>query len=197
MILSKADWSKKYNCTRAAVTMAVKQGRLDCSLDGTLDERNKINQLWISKLKKKPQIEKEKKKVKNEVVKENQKQKVKTIILDNDDDDLDEQGLIYIKKTDAEVRYKREQIRAIKQKRLERLGVLIEKELVRRVFDSFAADLKLRLLGLPKVLSPRIISLVKSGEKENTIQGMLEDEISNAIKTAKQILIKADFGNEE
>jgi hypothetical protein len=208
MVLTKADLSKKYGVSRAAVTMAVKQGRLKCGSDGNINEKDPVNEKWIDSrkdkktythkntTKKKPLKKKEKsKKEHEEKKKEEKKAIVKTVIVDNNDSDLDDGSQVYLKKADAEVRYKREQIRSVKQKRLERLGELVERDLVRQVIGKLGAEIKMRLLGMPKVMAPRIVALVKSGEKNKTVQSLLEDEISKALKAAKEVLLKADFGN--
>lgn len=199
MTLTKADFSKRYGVTRAAVTMAVKQGRLKTTQDGNINESHAINQEWISSRKdKKIHPVKKKQKVKKPEEKKTVKEKVKTkrVLVDNNDDDLDDDSLVYLKKADAELRYKREQTRSVKQKRLESLGLLIERELVRQVFSKFSAEIKMRLLGMPKVMAPRIVAMVKSGEKNNTVQSLLEDEISKALNAAYEVLQKADLGNE-
>jgi hypothetical protein len=103
-------------------------------------------------------------------------------------DDYEEIGLLSIQKTRAEIRFKNEQADATLQKRLERLGELIDRELVAKAFSKLAQEIKTRFVELPQRASPAITAIVKAGGGEHDVQKYLEAEIGKDIQAIKSSL---------
>lgn len=109
----------------------------------------------------------------------------------DDSERPEDMGLLSIAKLRAEVRYKTEQADSALQRRLERLGELIDRELVRKGFAKLNQEIKTRFIELPARLTPAIVAMARAGESELDIQRFIELEISRdltAIKTATEIL---------
>ncbi|HPS55922.1 MAG TPA: hypothetical protein PLP05_10010, partial [Sedimentisphaerales bacterium] len=111
--------------------------------------------------------------------------------LPDDEMSFDDMGALSITKLKAEIRFKTEQSDTALQKRLERLGQLIEREQVERAMGNLGAELKLRLLELPARITPAICAMVRSGTIDNEIQKYFEAEISQAIQEIKKRTIEA------
>jgi len=105
-----------------------------------------------------------------------------------DDDGPDNSGALYIRKLKAEIRFKHEAAEAHRLRRLERMGLLVEREEVRKVIGAFNAELRIRLLELPQAIAPRLLALAKSGAAEHELIALLEDEIARAVDGAKGVV---------
>lgn len=200
MVLNKSTFAKLNKVSRAAITLAVKSGALIENDHGMIDDQNQVNVLWlerrtVKKTKKEkpaktPTVEKPKK------IPE-QKKEVETLDdvdideLPDDEMSFDDMGALSITKLKAEIRFKTEQSDTALQKRLERLGQLIEREQVERAMGNLGAELKLRLLELPARITPAICAMVRSGTIDNEIQKYFEAEISQAIQEIKKRTIEA------
>lgn len=75
---------------------------------------------------------------------------------------------------------KKEQAASHRQRRLERLGLLIMRELADRRLALVGNEVKARLLDLPARVFPQVAALVKSGREEEAL-AHLEAEISEAL----------------
>lgn len=105
-----------------------------------------------------------------------------------DDDGPDNSGALYIRKLKAEIRFKHEAAEAHRLRRLERMGLLVEREEVRKVIGAFNAELRIRLLELPQAIAPRLLALAKSGAAEHELIALLEDEIARGVDGAKGVV---------
>lgn len=97
-------------------------------------------------------------------------------------------GGLYVKKLEAEIRYRNEQADAVLQKRLERLGELIERGIVRRVLGKLGAALKLRLLDMPRRIAPRLQAMTKSGMGEADLIAFMEAETAALLREVKETI---------
>ena len=105
-----------------------------------------------------------------------------------DDEGRDDSGGLYIRKLKAEIRFKHEAAEAHRMRRLERMGLLVEREEVRKVIGAFNAELRIRLLELPQAIAPRLLALAKSGAAEHELIALLEDEIARGVDGAKGVV---------
>lgn len=189
MILNRATFAKKHGVSRAAVTKAVERGLLNSRDDGAIDEADQINKKWINnqKAKKmKPQQEAEKIPAPFEGLPD--------IESDPPDvDSLEDIGALQAEKMRAEIRLKREQEQAYRIKRLQEMGILVEREEVRKTLGRFNAELRIRLLELPGTISARIVSGIKTGQNEHDIEVLLSNEIGRAIDAAKLKIKEGEF----
>lgn len=103
-------------------------------------------------------------------------------------------GELSIEKIKAEIKYKTEAAEAYRIKRLERLGLLVEREHVRQTLGRFNAELRIRLLEMPGTITPRLIALARAGAAEHEVIGILEDEIARAVDNAKATVDRAGLG---
>lgn len=226
VILNKATWAKQYEVSRAAVTLAVKSGKLVEGADGWLDDQDKTNREWIERRaagkKAKPAAaqpaRKEPKKT-TAAAKPTQprppaaarpkKQREPKLPdpgedLPDDPPDLPDTpdlpataegiGSLSIEKIKAEIKYKTEAAEAYRIKRLERLGLLVEREHVRQTLGRFNAELRIRLLEMPGTITPRLIAMARAGAAEHEVIGILEDEIAKAVDNAKATVDRAGLG---
>jgi hypothetical protein len=85
----------------------------------------------------------------------------------------------------ADIDLKREQAATHRQRRLERLGLLVEKALVDKRIATLGAEIRSRFLDLPARVFPQIVALVKSGREDEAL-AHLEREIGEAIERVKE-----------
>jgi hypothetical protein len=103
-------------------------------------------------------------------------------------------GALSIQKIKAEIKYKTEAAEAYRIKRLERLGLLIEREHVRKTIGRYNAEQRIRLLEMPGTITPRLVAMARSGAAEHEVAGVLEDEIAKAIDYALAVFDRAGLG---
>jgi hypothetical protein len=85
----------------------------------------------------------------------------------------------------ADIDLKREQTATHRQRRLERLGLLVEKALVDKRLATLGGEVRTRFLDLPARVFPQLIALVKSGREDEALTH-LEHEIGDAIERVKE-----------
>ena len=90
-----------------------------------------------------------------------------------------------MKRLRADTELKLEQAATHRQRRLERLGVLVEKELMDRRHAILGQEVKTRLLDLPARIFPQLSAFVKSGREEEALS-LFEKEIGEAIERIKE-----------
>ena len=91
-----------------------------------------------------------------------------------------------IQKSMAEVRLKDAQADLIDQRRAREMGLLIELEIVNQMMAAFGVELKLRFLDLPRRVSPRIHAIVKAKGGPRAVEEILDKEIADGLKHAKE-----------
>lgn len=196
MTYTKADLARALSFTRGAITNACARKQLFHDHEGRIDLNDPRNSNFLSKLtedklaslKAYQKQEDKKKRTLDRRDDEAQAYKAskKSIFSDIDDMEIDE---LQLEKVKADLLYKKESAESLRIKRLETLGLLVEGEHVKKVIAKYAAEQRVRLLELPKSLSPKVVSLVASGAKEIEISSLLEKEISSAIVDAKRIAL--------
>jgi len=102
---------------------------------------------------------------------------------------------LYDKKLNADIDLKKAQTRRIEQARARELGILIEREIMERKLAIFGAEIKLRLLDLPRRISQRITATIQAGGTAREIEDLLDKEIADILKHCKEATQRADIGN--
>jgi len=100
-------------------------------------------------------------------------------------ENLNRYGNLEDQKTEQEIKLKIEQILQIRQKRLVSLGILITRESVERRIAKFGQGLKTHVLSIPRKITPRIVSMSKSGISVAEIEKYISEELEKAMKNAK------------
>lgn len=178
MIVSKADFAKIYGVSRQAVSSAVKYGKLFETEDRMIDDQDERNIDWVKRRK---DIAAEAKKARSSKKKTEKKSPEVEISPEEDEDP----GDLSIQKLKADIRAKVVQADLVLLKKTERMGELIERDLVDKLFSRLRAEIDSNLLDLPVRSSERIYALFKSGKKAKDIQKYLEKEIERSIKNIK------------
>jgi hypothetical protein len=221
MKYTKANWSKLYGVSRAAVTLAVQSGALVAGADKLIDDQDQANAAWVARHAKadgakaaaapkakpakaspraKPAAAAKPGQALKPPAKDPPAKDPPTALLDDvelpieDIEATENMGTLTIEKIKAEIRYKREAAEAYRIKRLAALGVLVEREHVRQVLGKFNAEQRIRLLELPGTLTPRLVALARAGSSEHEVAAILEDEIARAIDSAKAVITRAHLG---
>jgi len=65
------------------------------------------------------------------------------------------------------------------------LGILITRESVERRIAKFGQGLKTHVLSIPRKITPRIVSMSKSGISVAEIEKYISEELEKAMKNAK------------
>jgi len=199
MIVNRITFSKMASVSRAAVTQGVRHGTLRTREDGLLDTDDEINSGYLAKKKgtseksvkikqkkRVPKLEPFDGKISEAKIEKKEEIKTENNIQNNeilyDEEDM---GMLAIAKMRAEIRFKNEQADSVLQKRLEKLGLLIDRELVTKAFSKLSTEIKTRLIELPQKIVPSLFALIKSGKKEIDIQKKLEDEIGRVLQEIK------------
>jgi phage terminase Nu1 subunit (DNA packaging protein) len=97
-----------------------------------------------------------------------------------------EEQPLQIQKVMEEVRLKGEQADLIAQKRAQAMGLLIERDIVSQMMAAFGVELKIRFLDLPRRVSPRIHAIVKAKGGPRAVEEILDKEIADGLKHAKE-----------
>lgn len=223
MKISKATFSKLAGVGRAAVTLGVQRGNLVADADGFIDTAHPVNAAYLAKRQEPKTAAKPVAKTKSTPTtpkakptqprppaaarpKKPREPKLPDPGKDLPDDppDLPDTpdlpataegiGSLSIEKIKAEIKYKTEAAEAYRIKRLERLGLLVEREHVRQTLGRFNAELRIRLLEMPVTITPRLIAMARAGAAEHEVIGILEDEIAKAVDNAKATVDRAGLG---
>lgn len=206
MTYTKADLARALSLTRGAITNACSRGQLFSDKDGKIDLDDPRNSVFLSKLTEDKRVALKTYKSIISLKSEDKKKSTfdrydaedtiynkskKSISSDIDDMEIEE---LQLEKIKADLLYKKESAESLRIKRLETLGLLVEGDHVKKVISKYAAEQRIRLLELPKSISPKVVSLVESGAKEIEISSFLEKEISSAILGAKRIALSIGSG---
>jgi hypothetical protein len=92
---------------------------------------------------------------------------------------------IYAARIIADTALKVEQAATHRQRRLERLGILVLKEQTDQRMAIMGNEIKTRFLEMPARIFPQLAALIKSGREEDAL-AKLEAEISEAIARVKE-----------
>ena len=84
------------------------------------------------------------------------------------------------------MRLKDEQADLIAQRRAREMGLLVEREAVQQMMAAFGVELKIRLLDMPRRIAPRIHAIVKAHGGPRAVEEILDREIADALKHAKE-----------
>ena len=204
MIVNKTTFAKLAGISRATATLGVQRGTLAGTADGYIDTEHPTNAAYLERKRdgvkpKKPPVTKPKPLAEKQAPKPPRERKSAPLpdpsadlpddppdLPDTPDTPEDENiGMLSIEKIKAEIKYKTEAAEAYRIKRLERLGLLVEREHVRQTLGRFNAELRIRLLEMPGTIAPRLVAMARSGSQEHEIAAALEDEIAKAIDHAK------------
>ena len=99
-------------------------------------------------------------------------------------------------KLEADIRLKNEQSDVHAQSRARILGLLIEREVVDRMHAALGAELKLRLLDMPRRISAGLFSLARQdGATPMAIEGALNKEMADALRAVKEAACRAGIRN--
>jgi hypothetical protein len=100
------------------------------------------------------------------------------------------------KKLLSEIRLKEEQAAYHVQRRARELGLLIERAMVDRAMAAGGAEMKLRILGLPRQVAQELFDLAHSkGATPMAIEGLLLERLSDALVHVKEKMREAGFGS--
>lgn len=91
----------------------------------------------------------------------------------------------------ADIRLKNSQADRHIQARAERMGLLVLKSDVDKILAVLGADLRMRLFDMPRRITPQIVALVQSGSDAREIETLLDTEITDAVKHAKETAHRA------
>lgn len=91
----------------------------------------------------------------------------------------------------ADIRLKNSQADRHVQARAERMGLLVLKSEVDKILAVLGAELRTRLLDMPRRITPQIVALVQSGSDAREIETLLDTEITDAVKHAKEAAHRA------
>lgn len=167
--LTKAALSRLAGVSGAAVTKAVAEGRLVETKRG-IDPSDPINKLFVELHR----------------AEDRQRRPGSSSKLPGRNGSRKGGGdSIYAMRILADTELKREQTATHRQRRLERMGLLVEKDLVDKHMAILGNEVKTRLLDLPARIFPQLAALVKSGREEEAFT-KLEAEISEAVKRIKE-----------
>jgi hypothetical protein len=97
-----------------------------------------------------------------------------------------EEQPLQIQKVMAEVRLKDEQADLLVQRRAREMGLLVEREIVNQMMAAFGVEMKLRFLDLARRIAPRIHAVVKAGAGPRAVEELLDKEIADGIRHAKE-----------
>ena len=205
MTVTKATFARMDNVSRAAVTLAVKSGALVANKMDMIDDQDPTNAAWLARragakpgqraaaVKPKPAaVETKPEKPAAVSVKPEKKPEPEPRVEDrkpenraaNESDDgstYEDMGALSIAKMRADIRLRHEQSDAALQKRLERLGELVDRDLVARAFAMLASEIKVRFVELPARATAGLVAMVRAGRPETEVQKYLEDEIARAL----------------
>jgi hypothetical protein len=167
-----AEFARRCGVSRAAVTKAKKAGNVIISR-GLVDLRNKTNRLYMETQKERigapgPAPAGKKK---------------RAALRGKDKESLSAQRMR------ADIALKQEMTATHQQRRLERLGLLVQKEQVDRRLAVLGNEIKVRLLDLPRRVFPTIAAHVKAGREPDGL-ALLEKEIGDAIAHVKKAAVK-------
>jgi hypothetical protein len=94
---------------------------------------------------------------------------------------------LWERKSLSEIRLKDEQANYHVQRRARELGLLIERAMVERAMAALGAEMKLRLLGLPRQISAELFALAHAkGGTAMAIEGRLLERLSDALVHCKE-----------
>jgi hypothetical protein len=178
--ISQLKFAELAGTTVKTIKDGIKSGKLvaDPKSKG-LDPQNPKNKSWLDEWERKKNKRNEKSNPISEVVAE--------IKRHNDlSEKLSNYGSLEDQKLEQEIKLKKEQTLAIQQKRLASMGTLVLKETVERRISKLGQSLKTHVLAVPRRVSPRILSLVKSGATVAEIEKEIAEELEKALQVGKR-----------
>lgn len=205
MIVTKKIFSELAGVGRASVTLSVQRGKLIETKDGYIDTEDQTNKAYLSgrgekanpkaltiktaPVKKQPPSKKEKLK-KERVIKTNldHLDGVELPEPEIQESDFEEGDVDQMAKLAVDIRLKMAQAKRHELKFEQDKGFLIPVEAVEKAAAKIGTEIKTRLQDLPRRISPRIISMAKSGATEREIQDVMEKEIDDGIDFVRNLL---------
>ncbi len=94
---------------------------------------------------------------------------------------------------DAMLKEKQREILTVRQGR--ELGMLVEREALNQMMAAFGVELKLRFLDLPRRIAPHIHSVVKAGGGPRAVEEILDKELADGLRHAKEKARAAGLGS--
>jgi len=201
--VSKAEFARSLCVSRAAVTQAVKRGKLIVLDDGRIDTDDRRVKAYVEKHRlgddgkaagqKRAHIAKKNADPSNhgKPSSNNGSGKRKSAALhdkngDDEDADFEADTEQLLTKTLAEIQWKKTQIQLNLVRIAEKMGVLIHRDIVARKFAALDGEIKARILEIPKRAVPQMMAMTKSGATQQEITEYLNGEIADSIREAKK-----------
>ena len=85
----------------------------------------------------------------------------------------------------SDIRYKETQTKKVAVELAQRLGTLVEREIVQQMVQQLAAGVTTNLLSVPRRIAARVGALARSGAPDQDIETAIAREIELALKRAK------------
>ena len=179
VIFTKTEFAVTCGISLSAVSHALSQGRLVATSKGNIDIRRKVNRLFLEMhLQEKPHAP--------DPAPVSPKPSIHVEKPGSKPSGGNGQGItLNIRRLLAEICLKEEQAETHRQRRLERMGSLVQRTIVEQRLAVLGNEIKSRLLDLPARIFPQIAALVKSGRDEEALR-CFEHEISEAIQRIKE-----------
>jgi hypothetical protein len=165
-IITRAAFSKIAGVNRVQVTKLIASGTLTGRKDAYIDTAKPKNVAYLKK--------------------HGVKLKVST---SKDDMPLPIRKML----ADAMLKEKQREILTVRQGR--ELGMLIEREALNQMMAAFGVELKLRFLDLPRRIAPNIHSVVKAGGGPRAVEEILDKELADGLRHAKEKARAAGLGD--
>jgi phage terminase Nu1 subunit (DNA packaging protein) len=175
--LTRDEYAKKCGVSKMAISKAVKRGEVVEDDGGIIDTTNPVNRAYLQ--------------ADHAVMK-----RAKAAGAGARGDKSKRRGELWERKTLSEIRLKDEQTNYHVQRRARELGLLIERAMVDRAIAAIGAEIKLRILGLPRQVAQELFDLAHSkGATPMALEGLLLERLSDALVHVKEKGREAGLGS--
>lgn len=179
--MNQSQFAEHCNVKRAAITYAKKHDLVHVEPDGSIDPEHPTNQAYY-----RVQMQKQ---AAGATKGKGRKPKPATVQsvegkMQSSPPRAEPVGA-YDRKLEEDIKYRQWSTRKLVVDVEDRMGKLIDKEVVQRHFSALDGELRVRFLDLGKRLAPSLIALVRSGAEEREVIEMIETEIGDALERVK------------
>jgi hypothetical protein len=187
-VVTRAAFARLAGVSPAAITLGVRRSLLVPEADGRLDTEHPVNAAYLAEKGGGAPAEKPAQKPRARKPRAERRLPEPPPAVDDEEDGESAGALVSlkIKRAEADLHLKIERRLALEQRRLERERVLLEKQLVDQMIAVLGSQIKIRLLDLPRRITPQVVALVQSGQPTHEIEALLEREIGDAVKQSKE-----------
>lgn len=176
--LNRDEYAKKCGVSKMAISKAIKRGVITEDDQGIIDITNPVNRTYL--------------KADHSVMKRTKAAGGKV----GRGDKSKRRGELWERKTLAEIRLKDEQANYHIQRRARELGLLVERAMVERAIAALGAEIKLRVLGLPRQVAQELFDLAHSnGSTPMALEGRLLELLGDALQHCKDKAREAGIGS--